>query len=141
MVTLLTRKLKRNLRVIMSPRRIAYMVCLARVSKNLIIEVLIDTTGQRLISINQPTIMVSITANNTQLQTFFMGFKIIIMVIFFMLLCTTKPLELMAKKYFLPYIIKQVLLMPLCLMIKKLYSSKSLLCTVKTNLFSNMQKN
>ena len=135
MVTLLTKKLKRNLRVIMSPRRIAYMVCLARVSKNLIIEVLIDTTGQRLISINQPTIMVSIMANNTQLQTFFMGFKIIIMVIFFMLLCTTKPLELMAKKYFLPYI------MPLCLMIKKLYSSKSLLCTVKTNQFSIMQKN
>ena len=64
MVTLLTKKLKRNLRVIMSPRRIAYMVCLARVSKNLIIEVLIDTTGQRLISINQPTIMVSIMANN-----------------------------------------------------------------------------
>ena len=141
MVTLLTRKLKRNLRVIMSPRKIAYMVCLARVSKNLIIEVLIDTTGQRLISINQPTIMVSITANNTQLQTFFMGFKIIIMVIFFMLLCTTKPLELMAKKYFLLYIIKLLLLMPLYLMIKKLYICKSLLYIVKTNQFSIMQKN
>ena len=69
MVTFLIRKPNRSLRVIMSPGKTAFMVCLARVSKILTIEVRIDTTGLRLISISQLTIMVSITVKNTQSQT------------------------------------------------------------------------
>ena len=120
MVTFLTRKPNRSLRAIMSPGKTAFMVCLARVSKILTIEVRIDTTGLRLINTSQPTTMVSITVNNTQWQTFFKGFKIITMVILFMHLSTTKPLELMAKKCFLLYTIKLGLLMPLYSMIEKL---------------------
>ena len=120
MVTYLTRKPNRSLRAIMSLGKTAFMVCLARVSKILTIEVRIDTTGLRLINTSQPTIMVSITVNNTLWQTFFTGFKIIIMVILFMPLSTTKPLELMAKKCFLLYTIKLGLLMPLYSMIEKL---------------------
>ena len=56
-------------------------------------------------------------------------------------LSITKPLELMAKKYFLLYIIKLGLLTPLYSMIKKLYTCKNLLCIVKTNQFSIMLKN
>ena len=69
MVTFLTRKPNRNLRGITSPGKTTFMVCLARVSKILTIEVRIDTTGLRLISISQLTIMVSITVKNTQSQT------------------------------------------------------------------------
>ena len=141
LLTSLTRKPNKSLKAIMSPGKTAYMVYLARVSLILITEVLFDTTGLRLISISQPTIMVSITVNSTLLQTFFMDFKITIMAILFMPLSTTKPLELMAKKYSLLYIIKLLLLMPLYLMIRKLYICKSLLYTVKTNQFSIMQKN
>ena len=79
--------------------------------------------------------------NNTLLQTFFMGFKTTIMMIFCMPLSTTKPLELMPKKFFLLCIMKLALLMLLCSMIKKLYACKSLLYTVKINQFSIMQKN
>ena len=120
MVTFLTRKPNRSLRAIMSPGKTAFVVCLARVSKILTIEVQIDTTGLRLINTSQPTIMESITVNNTQWQTFFKGFKIITMVILFMPRSTTKPLELMAKKCFLLCTIKQGLLMPLYSMIEKL---------------------
>ena len=69
MVTFLIRKPNRSLRDITSPGKTTFMVCLARVSKILIIEVRIDTTGLRLISISQLTIMVSITVKNTQSQT------------------------------------------------------------------------
>ena len=69
MVTFLIRKPNRNLRGITSPGKTTFMVCLVRVSKILTIEVRIDTTGLRLISISQLTIMVSITVKNTQSQT------------------------------------------------------------------------
>ena len=79
--------------------------------------------------------------NNTLLQTFFMAFKNTIMVIFCIPPSTTKPLELMLKKFFLPYIMMLLLPMLLSSMIKKLYACKSLLYTVKINQFSIMLKN
>ena len=87
-------KTRRSLKTIMNPERTAYMVCLARMSKILIIEVRLDTTGLWLISIRNPTVMVNITEKNTQWLTFFMGLKgtMAMMLVFLLtLLCTMNP--------------------------------------------------
>ena len=87
-------KTRRSLKTIMNHERTAYMVCLARMSKILIIEVRLDTTGLWLISIRNPTVMVSITEKNTQWLTFFMGLKgtMAMMLVFLLtLLCTKNP--------------------------------------------------